>query len=135
MTRRQPRPPDATATAADTPVGLTVHARPWAHGSVLALRGELDLDSVAVLRRALDRALVLPGTVVVIDCGGLAFCDSTGVGALLEAAAHADGLGSRIELARPRSLVRRVLELTGATEAFPVHDTLPPWHPLPRWAR
>ncbi|WP_380282825.1 STAS domain-containing protein [Kitasatospora purpeofusca] len=126
MTSRQPRPPDGTATVPDEPAGLTVRARPWARGSVLALRGELDLDSVAVLRRALDRALALPGTVVVIDCGDLAFCDSTGVSTLLEAAVRAAGSGSRIELARPRPLVRRVLELTGATDAFPVHDTVPP---------
>ncbi|MFE6866622.1 STAS domain-containing protein [Kitasatospora sp. NPDC057692] len=126
MTRRPARPPDGTATVPDVPAGLTVHARPWARGSVLALHGELDLDSVAVLHRALDRALALPGTVVVIDCGDLAFCDSTGIGALLEAAVRAAGFGSRIELARPRPLVRRALELTGATDAFPVLDTVPP---------
>ncbi|MFF2350945.1 STAS domain-containing protein [Kitasatospora sp. NPDC058115] len=126
MTRHQPRPPADTTTVPDEPAGLAVRLRPWARGSVLALHGELDLDSVAVLRRALDRALAIPGTVVVIDCGDLAFCDSTGVGALLEAAARAAGFGSRVELARPRPLVRRVLELTGATEAFAVHDTAPP---------
>ncbi|MER7705716.1 STAS domain-containing protein [Kitasatospora sp. NPDC097605] len=126
MTRRQPRTADTTATAPEPPLGLTVRARPWAHGTVLALHGELDLDSVAVLRQALDRALALPGTVVVIDCGDLAFCDSTGVSALLEAAGRAAGFGSRIELARPRPLVRRVLELTGVTDAFPVHENAPP---------
>ncbi|MFE7561611.1 STAS domain-containing protein [Kitasatospora sp. NPDC057500] len=126
MTHRRPRPPDGTATAPDAPAGLTVRARPWAHGSVLALHGELDLDSVVVLRHALDRVLALPGTVVVIDCGDLVFCDSTGVGVLLEATARAAGFGSRIELARPRPLVRRVLELTGATEAFAVHEAVPP---------
>ncbi|GAA1384122.1 STAS domain-containing protein [Kitasatospora putterlickiae] len=126
MTRHRPRTPDTTATAPDEAVGLTVRARPWARGTVLALHGELDLDSVAVLRQALDRALALPGTVVVIDCGDLAFCDSTGVSALLEAATRAAGFGSRIELARPRPLVRRVLELTGATDAFAVHESVPP---------
>ncbi|MFF2951633.1 STAS domain-containing protein [Kitasatospora sp. NPDC057965] len=126
MTRSRPRPPDAARTAPDEGAAFTVHARPWAHGSVLALRGELDLDSVAVLRQALDRALAVPGTVVVIDCRDLAFCDSTGVSTLLEAAGRAAAQDSRIELARPRPLVRRVLELTGAGDAFPVHDTVPP---------
>ncbi|WP_327063907.1 hypothetical protein OG715_02940 [Kitasatospora purpeofusca] len=61
MSRRPPRPPAAgTATAPDRPVGLTTHARPWADGTVLTLNGELDLDSVAVLREALDPALAPP---------------------------------------------------------------------------
>ncbi|MFD8322437.1 STAS domain-containing protein [Kitasatospora purpeofusca] len=129
MSRRPPRPPrppaTGTAPAPDQPVGLTTHARPWARGTVLILNGELDLDSVAVLREALDPALATPGTVVLIDCGDLAFCDSTGLSELLEAAIRAREHGSRIELARPRPIVRRVLEITGATDAFPVRDALP----------
>ncbi len=126
MTRRPPRPPDGTTTGTDQPLGLTTRTRPWEDGTVVALHGELDLDSVAVLRAAVDRALTTPGTVVVIDCGDLAFCDSTGLSELLDAAVRARAGGSRIELARPRPLVRRVLELTGATDAFPVRDTVPP---------
>ncbi|MFC5668357.1 STAS domain-containing protein [Kitasatospora misakiensis] len=126
MTRRPSRPPDGITTAPDQPLGLTTRTRPWGGGTVVALDGELDLDSVAVLREALDRALATPGTVVVIDCGDLAFCDSTGLSELLAAAVRAHAAGSRIELARPRPLVRRVLELTGATDAFPVRDGAPP---------
>ncbi|MER6366357.1 STAS domain-containing protein [Kitasatospora sp. NPDC001527] len=126
MTRSPSRPPEDSPSAPDRPAGLTARARPGARGTVLVLNGELDLDSVAVLRRALDGALAVPGTVVVIDCGELAFCDSTGVSALLEGAGRAAGSGSRIELARPRPLVRRVLELTGVIDAFAVHDTVPP---------
>ncbi|MFJ4674143.1 STAS domain-containing protein [Kitasatospora purpeofusca] len=129
MTRHPPRsPPVGSVTAPDQPVGLATRARPWARGTVLVLRGELDLDSVAVLREALDHALVLaaPGTVVLIDCGDLAFCDSTGLSELLDAAVRAREQGSRIELARPRPVVRRVLELTGATDAFALRDGPPP---------
>ncbi|KJY25590.1 MULTISPECIES: STAS domain-containing protein [unclassified Streptomyces] len=126
MSRRPPRPAAGTTAAPDGPVGLTAGARPWAGGTLLVLRGELDLDSVAVLSEALEGALAAPGTVVLIDCGDLAFCDSTGLSELLDAAVRARERGSRIELARPRPIVRRVLELTGATEALPVHDGLPP---------
>ncbi|MFE6746309.1 STAS domain-containing protein [Kitasatospora purpeofusca] len=126
MSRRPPRSPaDGTTTAPDRPVGLTARARPWARGTVVTLHGELDLDSVAVLREALDRALATRGTVVLIDCGDLAFCDSTGLSELLDAAVRAREHASRIELARPRPIVRRVLELTGATDALHVRDGLP----------
>ncbi|OEV32517.1 hypothetical protein HS99_0016825 [Kitasatospora aureofaciens] len=92
---------------------------------MIALYGELDLDSVAELNEVLRPALAEPATVIVIDCAGLEFCDSTGLNALLRAQARAVDDGSRIELARPRPLVLRMLELTGATDAFRVRDTVP----------
>ncbi|MFI2608419.1 STAS domain-containing protein [Kitasatospora sp. NPDC018619] len=107
------------------PEGLTVEIRPWALGAVLVLLGELDLDSAGDLRTALDRVLAEAGAVVVVDCAGLEFCDSTGLNALLRAQARAAAAGHRIELARPRPLILRMLELTGATDAFPVRDSAP----------
>ncbi|MER6298047.1 STAS domain-containing protein [Kitasatospora sp. NPDC001539] len=125
-----PQPPRRWSAEQDSapeepPRPFTVDATPWAGGTVLALRGELDLDSVAELRAALDPALETPGTVVVVDCAGLDFCDSTGLNALLRAQARAVADGSRIDLARPRPLVLRMLELTGATEAFRIRDAPP----------
>ncbi|MFG2844133.1 STAS domain-containing protein [Kitasatospora sp. NPDC048296] len=112
--------------APDAPPGrFTVEVSPWAEGTVLALYGELDLDSVAGLRAVLGTALAVPATVVVVDCAGLEFCDSTGLNTLLHAQARAAADGSRIELARPRALVLRMLELTGATDAFPIRDAPP----------
>ncbi|MFE4971592.1 STAS domain-containing protein [Kitasatospora sp. NPDC056651] len=119
------RPSIPGGQAVDRTAGLTVEVRPWARGTVLALLGELDLDSVAELRTALDRAVAEPSAVVVVDCAGLEFCDSTGLNVLLRAKARAAADGSRIELARPRPLILRMLELTGATEAFPIRETVP----------
>ncbi|MEU6236146.1 STAS domain-containing protein [Kitasatospora sp. NPDC047058] len=121
MNRRTPKKPEPDLV----PGGLSVSTRAWAGGSVLTLRGELDLDTVELVHTALDEVLRTPGTVVVIDCAGLEFCDSTGLNALLRARAVADGGGSRIELVHPRPLVLRMLELTGATDAFPIRDGLP----------
>ncbi|MEE1783511.1 STAS domain-containing protein [Streptomyces sp. SP17BM10] len=104
---------------------FTTDVAPWAEGTVLALYGELDLDSVAALHAALEPVLDLPGAIVVIDCAGLDFCDSTGLNALLRAQARATAAGGRIELARPRPLVLRMLELTGVTDAFRIRDTVP----------
>ncbi|MFJ3791589.1 STAS domain-containing protein [Kitasatospora sp. NPDC090091] len=121
MERRTPKNEGRTAG----PGGLTVAARPWAGGTVLTLRGELDLDSVDLLHTALDSVLLTAGTTVVIDCGDLEFCDSTGLNAMLRGRAIADAGGSRIELARPRPLVLRMLELTGAADAFRIRDEPP----------
>ncbi|MQS16852.1 STAS domain-containing protein [Streptomyces kaniharaensis] len=122
MTHRPPKTQNGTAGQVGR---LTVEAQPWAEGTILALYGELDLDTVAGLHAALDPALAEPATVVVIDCAGLEFCDSTGLNALLRAQARAAADDSRIELARPLPLVLRMLELTGATDAFPIRDAVP----------
>ncbi|MER7769183.1 STAS domain-containing protein [Kitasatospora sp. NPDC096140] len=119
------RPQQSADQAAERAGGLTVDARPWARGTVLALYGELDLDAVADLRTAVDRTLAGRPGVLVIDCAGLEFCDSTGLNALLRARARAAVAGSRTELARPRPLILRMLELTGATDAFPIRETVP----------
>ncbi|WP_316528696.1 STAS domain-containing protein [Kitasatospora brasiliensis] len=119
------RPSNPGGPAVDRAEGLTIDVRPWARGSVLVLLGELDLDSIHELRTALDRAVAEPASVVVLDCAGLEFCDSTGLNALLRAKARAAADGSRIELARPRPLILRMLELTGATDAFPIRETVP----------
>ncbi|MFJ8622034.1 STAS domain-containing protein [Kitasatospora sp. NPDC093550] len=111
--------------AARSGEGLTFEIRPWALGTVLVLHGELDLDSAAELRSAVDQALAGPAGVIVIDCAELEFCDSTGLNALLRAKARAAVEGSRIELARPRRLFLRMLELTGVTDAFPVRENVP----------
>ncbi|MEV6977570.1 STAS domain-containing protein [Kitasatospora sp. NPDC093806] len=105
--------------------GFSVQTEPWAEGTVLALRGELDLDAVTDLYAALDAALATPGSVIVIDCAGLEFCDSSGLNLLVRARADAAAGGSRIELARPGPLLRRLLELTGAAEAFTIRETIP----------
>ncbi|MFD0345662.1 STAS domain-containing protein [Kitasatospora aburaviensis] len=85
-----PKNDDRTAE----PGALTVSARPWVGGTVLALHGELDIDSVDLLRTALDSALVTAGTTVVIDCGDLEFCDSTGLNAMLRASPTPAAAGS-----------------------------------------
>ncbi|MEU8511035.1 STAS domain-containing protein [Kitasatospora sp. NPDC048722] len=105
--------------------GFSVQAEPWAEGTVLALHGELDLDTVADLYTTLDAALAAPGSVIVIDCAGLEFCDSTGLNALLRAQAEAAADDSRIELARPGPLLLRMLDLAGATDAFRIRGTVP----------
>lgn len=119
------RPPKSGDPAVDRAEGLSIEVRPWALGTVLVLVGELDLDSSGDLRAALDRAFAEPAGVVVVDCAGLEFCDSTGLNALLRAKARAAVDGSRIELAWPRPLILRMLELTGATDAFPIRETVP----------
>jgi anti-anti-sigma factor len=76
---------------------------------VVWLRGELDLSSVEDVRPVIDQVAEDQPARVVIDVGGLAFMDSSGLALLLTLA----GRVGRVELRNPTAIVRRVIELTG----------------------
>ncbi|QKW24045.1 STAS domain-containing protein [Kitasatospora sp. NA04385] len=88
---------------------------------VVRPEGELDHDSVGPLREVLERAVADPPARLVLDCGGLAFCDSTGLNLLLRAQAAANRAGLPLMLAAPGPVVARMLEITGANEVLDVH--------------
>lgn len=90
-----------------------------------ALRGlGIDLVSTDYLRTELLSA-VEHGTVV-LDLDGVAFCDSSGLRVLLEAARRAKTYGAAFRLAAPSAPVERLLDLTRADqvlEVFPDVDS------------
>lgn len=77
---------------------------------VLALRGELDLGSVGLVRDAYARRGASSSRVVV-DLSGLEFMDSSGLRVLLELQAGADG--QEIRYVPPGERVGRLLDMTG----------------------
>lgn len=103
---------------------LTVASERVDGAVVVAPSGELDQDTAELLRVELDRALAEEDSRLVVDCGGLLFCDSTGLNVLLSARLRAEEQGRRVHLAELRPMVARVMEITGAQAVFAVHDTL-----------
>ncbi|MFG2292398.1 STAS domain-containing protein [Streptomyces sp. NPDC048603] len=92
---------------------------------ILVLSGELDHDTAHPLHEALAAALERPGPPrLVVDCGGLRFCDSTGLNMLLRARLEAQEIGGTVELAAPTRPVARMLEITGADEVFTIHPDM-----------
>ncbi|GAB3981305.1 STAS domain-containing protein [Plantactinospora veratri] len=100
---------------------------PWGSGAPLAIAldpgtarsltvrvtGDLDIDTVDLLRRTLDQVLRHEFASVAVDLSQLRFCDSSGLRVLLIANAEAERLGCRMYVVNPRPFVRRVFELTG----------------------
>ncbi|WP_189886052.1 STAS domain-containing protein [Streptomyces xantholiticus] len=88
---------------------------------VLSLSGELDHDTAEPLREAIAQQVRAGVRRILVDCGDLHFCDSTGLNVLLHgrlAAREADG---RVELAALRPPVARMFEITGAHAVFQVY--------------
>jgi len=91
---------------------------------VCRLSGDLDLGSLAPVRVALGRALALRAPLLVVDLAGVEFCDSSGLNLLLQARLDAEAAGVTMRLASLTAAVSRVVELTGASAVFSLHDSV-----------
>jgi anti-sigma B factor antagonist len=93
--------------------------------AVVSVYGEVDLYTAPRLQAELA-ALVREGVSrLVVDLSGVEFCDSTGMNVLLSAMKRLREHGGSLELAAPRSAVRRILQVTGLDTVFSVHDAVP----------
>jgi len=105
-----------------------VEVRGEGKAAVLVLTGELDHDTAPLLRERFDQVFDSAGpagpAVVVVDCGELGFCDSTGLNALLTARLRAEEAGLGLRLAALRGHVVRMFEITGVGGVFSVHPDL-----------
>ncbi|MFJ1589201.1 STAS domain-containing protein [Kitasatospora albolonga] len=84
---------------------------------VLTVSGDLDIDSVPPLGRALEAAAGQGTGPVVVDLSGVGFADSTTVNVLLQGQT---ALGGRLRLAAPSSFVQRLIGMIGLDSAIPV---------------
>ncbi|WP_329530540.1 STAS domain-containing protein [Streptomyces sp. NBC_01450] len=85
--------------------------------TVIAVRGEVDLDNAAELDEALAAASRACQGSVVLDLAGVTFLDSTTINVVLRA--HGT-LGPRLRLAALSPFVERVLGITGVSGVLPV---------------
>ena len=91
---------------------------------IVALTGELDLDTAPGLHEQLAELLADGCRRFVFDLTEMPFCDSTGLSEFIQIKKACDELGGDVRLARPPRAVRRVLELSGVTDALPIFASL-----------
>ena len=113
------------ATTGDnlTSAGLLVSSTVGSAGTTtIGLAGELDVGTVEQLTAAVAGALDDPECRELdLDLGGVTFCDSTGLGALVAArAATREAVRSPWVLVRPSDPVHRLLQLTGLDQTFSI---------------
>ncbi|OKJ47050.1 hypothetical protein AMK27_39185 [Streptomyces sp. CB02009] len=92
-------------------------------GVVFALRGELDFDSMVQLDEAGHEVLAQRRGAgpVVVDCAALAFCDSSGIGALLRLRQRLTDQGRVLRLSGVPAPVARLFAVTGLDQIFDVY--------------
>jgi anti-anti-sigma factor len=85
----------------------------------LSVTGEIDLATVRELTEPMTTAVQRDDvTGLLVDFGGVTFCDSTGIAALDHACAAAARRAIPFRLVNVQPGVRRVLELVGLLDAL-----------------
>jgi anti-sigma B factor antagonist len=106
-------------------VELKVATRSSGGTAIVAVSGEIDLYTAPQLQAEFARLISTSPQRVVIDMSEVEFCDSTGVNVLLSALKRLRERGGDLEVAAPRSAVRKILQVTGLDSVFTVHDAVP----------
>jgi anti-sigma B factor antagonist len=90
--------------------------------TVLAVGGEIDLDSVGVLSAAVEAALAGGAAELWIDLTHTRFMDSSGLHVLLDTRSRVRDLNRRLAVICPPGTVRRLFDIVGVTEHLPLYD-------------
>ncbi|MFG2039651.1 STAS domain-containing protein [Dactylosporangium sp. NPDC048998] len=101
-------------------------------GQALRVRaaGDVTVENVAELRSVLFRAIDdVRARAVEVDLGLVTFIDSTAIGKLVSARAHAINSGSDLWIVNPSPGVRRVLSLLGLLETLCTPTGTSGWAP------
>ncbi len=101
---------------------------------LLRLTGALDLESRVQLTDVGHDAVTAEGaTAVVVNLAAISFIDSTGIGAIVGLAGEAADGGIAFALQDPAPRVRRILQITGLLDAWPIEpaDPIEPVGPSP----
>ena len=102
---------------------LTTYPLPHGGGAVLVVTGEIDLHTAPQLSQRLSTLAATESTIVV-DLTGVAFLDSSALGALVAAHRSMSPAGGHLALAGPQPHVAKVLQLTRLTEVISVFGTV-----------
>ena len=103
-------------------LSFAIQQREGAH-AVIQVSGSMDFDTCPPLELALAELVNTCARHLVLDMGGVLFCDSSGVNALLQVRAHVGEHGS-LALAAAQPQVRRPLELIGVDALIPLHPSV-----------
>lgn len=90
---------------------------------VLAVRGELDLNTAPELEKPLEASLTAGEGSILIDLAECDFIDSTGIAVIVRAWQRAteDGDGDGLVLCCSNEQVQRLLKITGVESSISIH--------------
>jgi len=105
---------------------LTFSAHVEGNRTVLLVTGEVDVETAPALRECIAGLDNQGVQTLVLDMAGVVFCDSSGLGVLIEAKRRLRSHGGSLTLTHVRDAVRLVFEVTGLTDALNIKSDLKP---------
>ena len=109
--------------AADIPPAFEVEWAPLSGAPGVAVRGEVDIGTVAKLSEALDEAVRESSGALVVDLREVVFLGSTGLTALVRARAQLGREERALVVICPPGPVRRLFEVVGIVDLFELFES------------
>jgi len=103
---------------------LTVRADEVAGVVVVAVEGEIDVDTADVVLDALRLGFETGGHALVADLSGVSFFGSTGISTLITAHELAEEHGKDFHVVAPHRAVKRPLQVTGVADVLSLYDSV-----------
>jgi anti-anti-sigma factor len=92
--------------------------------AAVTVAGEIDFATHRSLLGALTDLIEQGRPRIVLDLGKVSFCDSTGLGVMVQIRQRVVGGGGWLRLAAPTEPVRRALEITNLDRLIPAYPTV-----------
>ncbi|MBQ0896230.1 STAS domain-containing protein [Micromonospora purpureochromogenes] len=93
---------------------------------VLRLAGEIDMLTAGQLSTVVNEVLADPPPRIVLDLGGVTFCDSQGLGTLVVLSRKASHARTLLVLSNVGDFLLRVLDITGLRSALMIRNETAP---------
>ncbi|GGM82232.1 anti-anti-sigma factor [Lentzea pudingi] len=103
---------------------LTVRAADVAGVVVIAVEGEIDVDTADEVLDAVRLGFASGGPVLVADLTLVSFFGSTGISTLISAHELAEENGKKLHVVAPQRAVRRPLQVTGVADVLALYDSV-----------
>jgi anti-sigma B factor antagonist len=91
---------------------------------IVAVSGEVDVYSAPMLKDNITELLQSGVSTLIVDLSGVAFLDSTGLGALVEARAATSDAGGTLPLVCSQDRILKLFTITGLDGVFTIHPTV-----------
>jgi anti-sigma B factor antagonist len=91
---------------------------------VVAVSGEVDVYSAPELKESLTKLLQTGAKSIVVDLSDVAFLDSTGLGALVEARAATSEAGGSLPVVCSHERILKLFTITGLDGVFSIHGSV-----------
>jgi len=89
--------------------------------TTVTFAGELDYASADPAYGYVRDVIDARGGRILLDVGGLSFCDAAGLGVLARMSRHAGQAGSSLHLVAPPPQLLKIIRITGLEDELPVH--------------